>query len=65
MYSENVTLGINRGVSSIVNNVTVFTGSIVVSEITLNDGCVIGANSFVNCSMSPKNFSCWITGENY
>jgi serine acetyltransferase len=47
---QNVTLGKSRGggIPSIGNNVTVFTGSVVVGNIMLNDSCTIGALSFVD-----------------
>ncbi len=52
---QNVTLG-NAGKSNsnsldipiVENNVTVFTGSVVVGNVTLHDGCIVAANSFVN-----------------
>lgn len=52
---QNVTLG-NAGTSNstsldiptVGNNVTIFTGSVVVGNITLHDGCIVAANSFVN-----------------
>ena len=52
---QNVTLGTagrkdspRAGVPTICNNVTVFTGAVVAGNIILHDGCIIGANSFVN-----------------
>lgn len=36
------------------DNVTVYTGSVVAGDVTLHDGCVIGANSFVNFDV-PEN----------
>ena len=44
-----VTIGDKRGLPRIGNNVTVFPGAVVVGGGTaLNDGCVIGANAFVD-----------------
>lgn len=51
---QNVTLGSGRGKNSynnvpvIEDNVTVFPGAVITGNITLHEGCVVGANSFVN-----------------
>lgn len=46
---QGVTLGAGGqgGVPVILDNVTVYTGSVVVGDITLNSHCRVGANSFV------------------
>lgn len=36
------------GVPTIEDNVTIYTGAVVVGNITLHKGCIIGANAFVN-----------------
>lgn len=43
-----------QGIPLIKNNVTIYTGAIVTGNITLNDGCVIAANSFVNFDVPEK-----------
>ena len=45
---QGVTLGAKGGLPRIGNNVTIYPGAVVVGPVTLNDGCVIGANAFVN-----------------
>lgn len=52
---QNVTLGAagradspRPGVPTIGDNVTIFTGAVVAGDVTLHDGCVVAANSFVN-----------------
>lgn len=48
---QGVTLGANGGSSNIPivgNNVTLCVGAVIVGDITLNDGCTVGANAFVN-----------------
>ena len=37
-----------EGKPTIGNNVTIYTGSIIVGNVVLNDNCVVAANSFVN-----------------
>lgn len=60
MFSK-VTLGANKGsedIPIVKNNVTVCVGSIVVGNITLHDGCTVGANSFVNKDINPGDVVC-------
>lgn len=52
---QNVTFGVlgdkdtpKFGLPTIEDNVTIYTGAVVVGNITLHEWCVIGANSFVN-----------------
>lgn len=46
---QGVTLGSNDGGIPVVKkNVSVYTGAVVCGSITLNDGCVVGANSYVS-----------------
>lgn len=52
---HNVTLGEGRknkhtgkSIPTVENNVTVYTGAVVAGGVTLHEGCVIAANSFVN-----------------
>lgn len=51
---QNCTFGSdkNNNVPIVGDNVTVFTGSIVIGDIKLEDNCTIGANSFVNSNVS-------------
>ena len=49
--SQNVTIGRKEGqteVPTICDNVYIGPGSVIIGKITLGEGCVIGANSFVN-----------------
>lgn len=47
---QGVTIGVNHnGQAPVVkDNVTVFAGAVVIGNITLNDGCKVGALAFVN-----------------
>lgn len=47
---QNTTLGsdMENRVPIVLDNVTIYTGSIVVGNICLRDNCIVGANSFVN-----------------
>lgn len=52
---HNVTLGegkknehTGKSIPTVENNVTVYTGAVVAGGITLHEGCVIAANSFVD-----------------
>lgn len=56
---QGVTLGkkgslSNDGFPTIGNNVTVCTGAVVVGNVKLGDGCVVGANAFVSHDV-PSN----------
>lgn len=54
---QSVTVGENYGISGlpvIEDNVAVFAGAVVVGDITLHEGCLIGANAFVSRSI-PAN----------
>lgn len=44
----------NEGVPKVGNNVTVYTGAVIVGNVTLHDGCVVGANSYVDKDV-PEN----------
>ncbi len=47
----NVTVGSNgseMSIPTIENNVTIYSGAVVVGDITLHEGCIIAANAFVN-----------------
>lgn len=54
---QGVTLGVDKrgGVPIIGDNVTIYTNAVVVGNITIGDGAVIGANSFVNKSVTAKD----------
>lgn len=46
---QGVTLGVkHRGRPTILDNVTVYTNSVVCGEITLHDGCVVCAQSYLD-----------------
>jgi len=53
---QGVTLGVDKkgGVPIIGDNVTIYTNAVVVGNVTIGDGAVIGANSFVNKSVAAK-----------
>ena len=46
--------GKHKGIPTIEDNVTVYTGAVVVGNIILHSGCVIAANAFVNFDV-PEN----------
>lgn len=48
---DNMTI---KGVPEVGNNVTVYTGAVIVGNVTLHDGCVVGANSYVDKDV-PEN----------
>jgi serine O-acetyltransferase len=49
---HNVTLGQkDGGVPTIGPGVTIYPGSVVVGTISVGEGAIIGANSFVNCDV--------------
>lgn len=57
---QNVTLGssgskdeIECEIPTVEDNVTIYAGAVVVGNITLHEGCIIGANSFVNNDVAP------------
>ena len=57
---QNVTLGhgkknsrTGKAIPIIEDNVTIYTGAIIVGGITLHEGCVVAANSFVNKDVPP------------
>lgn len=52
---QSVTLGIGSdgGYPSIGSGVTIYPGAVVVGAITIGDGAIIGANSFVASSVEP------------
>ena len=55
-----VTIGtdlINNGVPAIGKNVIITTGAVIVGPISIADGIVIGANSFVNKTFDEPNIS--------
>jgi len=55
-----VTIGtdlINNGVPAIGKNVIISTGAVIVGPISIADGIVIGANSFVNKTFDEPNIS--------
>lgn len=43
-----------RGYPKIGNNVTIYTGAVVVGNINIGDNCIIGALSFVCRDLSPN-----------
>lgn len=46
---QNVTIGVDKtGKPIIGDNVTIFPGAVVSGGIEIRDGCIVGANSFVN-----------------
>lgn len=52
---QNVTIGsLKGGIPVIGNNVTIYTGAVVVGNITIGDGSIIGANSYVDKDVSPN-----------
>lgn len=52
---QGVTLG-NKdgGIPTIMDNVTVYTNAVICGEVTLENGCVVGAQSYVDKDI-PKN----------
>lgn len=54
---QNVTLGKSGGggIPLIKNNVTVYTGAVVTGDIELQDGCTIGALSFVTTDVAASD----------
>lgn len=44
---QQVTIGNNRGIPTIGNNVVICAGAKVIGPITIGDDCVIGANAVV------------------
>ncbi|MCR5609175.1 MAG: hypothetical protein K6G26_08945 [Lachnospiraceae bacterium] len=55
---QDVTFGENdgrhKGIPTVEDNVTVYTGAIIVGDVILHSGCVIAANAFVNFDV-PEN----------
>lgn len=50
---QNVTVGVDAGGKpSIGDNVTIYPGAVVVGKIMLNNNCIVGANSFLNKTVS-------------
>ena len=53
---QGVTVGLgNNGIPEIKDNVIIYTNAVVVNDIILYDGCIIGACSFVNKSVNEKS----------
>lgn len=53
---HHVTLGQNHGKYPIIgNNVTIYTGAVVVGDIKIGDNVVIGAGSIVTKNVSPNS----------
>ncbi|MBR3943100.1 MAG: hypothetical protein IKJ55_07050 [Clostridia bacterium] len=49
---QSVTLGSkNSAIPTILDDVTVYTGAVVSGNVILNNGCVVGANSYVDKSV--------------
>jgi len=48
------TIATNRGAPVIGDGVLIFPGSVIVGPITIGDGAVIGANSFVHRDVRPR-----------
>lgn len=60
---QNVTFGkrfAGDGIPIVGNNVTVCTNSVICGEITLHDGCTVGANSYVNKDVPER---CLVAGS--
>lgn len=59
---QNVTFGTDSEdrLPTVCNNVKVYTGSVVYGDITLHDGCIIGANSVINKSVEED---CFVAGS--
>lgn len=58
---QGVTLGTNvwgGEKPTVLNDVTVYTNSVVIGDILLNDNSVIGANSFVNKNVEENSIVC-------
>lgn len=55
---QNVTLGRNdyhkEDYPTIGNNVTIYSNSVISGNVEIGDNCVIGCNSFVNCSFEDN-----------
>lgn len=52
---QGATLGAGKGgIPVVYDNVTVYTNAVVVGDITLNNGCSVGANAFVSVDV-PEN----------
>ena len=52
---QDVTFGVGKdGIPSVEDNVIVYPGAVIVGNITLHSGCIVGANAFVNKSV-PSN----------
>lgn len=52
---QGATLGANKGgIPTIADNVTVYANAVVVGNIHLGDGCVVGANAYVDKDV-PEN----------
>jgi len=54
LLHQNVTLGEKNGRPKIKNNVTIFPGAVIVGDITIEENCTIGANSFLDKSLKSN-----------
>lgn len=55
---QGVTLGANKGsknIPTVKDNVTLYVGAVVVGDIVLHNNCTVGANAFVNKSVSADD----------
>lgn len=59
---QSVTFGTGRkntetglDIPTVENDVTVYPGAVIAGGITLHSGCVVAANSFVNCDVPPNS----------
>jgi serine O-acetyltransferase len=55
-----VTVGVRNGlIPTVGNNVTIYTNAIVSGGITLNDNCIVGAQSYCDSSVGEN---CFVAG---
>lgn len=62
---QNVTIGQKDGVfPKIGDNVTIYSGAVLIGDITIGDDSVIGANAFVNKSFPKCSVIVGVPGKN-
>ena len=52
-----------NGIPTVGNDVTVYSGSVVVGDIVLHDKCQIGANSYVDKEVEALTVACGNPGQ--